>query len=419
VYGTVDVYNEVILFGHGFGDFINTSQSSQPGITTDLTQGNQSLRPERSRENEYGLDFGFLNQRVDLSVTHYNKRSTDVILRQPTSTAATGYFRRFANAAVVTNRGEEVVLNLRPFVGPTFSWELGVNYGRNRNNVVSLAGAEFVAFNNEGFTGAIGSATAGVGVGVVRGQDFIRCGRGLHIDYDGDGTVNDIDAECRLTPATPGSFTDGALFIVDGGLPVADPTDRVIANPNPKYSMGYSTTARFGKLTLGALADVRKGLTVWNGTRGILLRFGTLDETLVRERTGTFGVDWATDVYPHVAGPGAGTVAFSNANEWQDWFLGEGGGFGTTGAQFVEDASFVKLRELSLSYSFDQKWIRDRFNFSAIDVRIAGRNLKTWTKYKGLDPEANLGGAEWLTQGTDYFNNPQTRSFVLSFSLNR
>ena len=419
VYGTVDAFNEVILFGSGFGDFINTSQSSQPGVTTDLTQGNDALRPERSRENEYGLDFGFLNQRVDLSLTHYNKRSTDVILRQPTSTAATGFFRRFANAAVVTNRGEEVVLNVRPFIGPTFSWELGVNYGRNRNNVVSLAGAEFVNFNNEGFTGAIGSATAGVGVGVVRGLDFIRCGRGLHIDYDGDGTANDIDAECRLTPGSPGTFANGALFITDGGLPVADPTDRVIANPNPKYSMGYSTTARFGKLTLGALADVRKGLTIWNGTRGILLRFGTLDETLVRERTGTFGRDWATDVYPTVAGPGAGTVAFATANDWQNWFLGEGGGFGTTGAQFVEDASFVKLRELSLSYSFDQRWLRDRLNFSAIDVRIAGRNLKTWTKYKGLDPEANLGGAEWLTQGTDYFNNPQTRSFVLSFSLNR
>ena len=419
VYGTVDAFQQTILFGSGYGDFINTSQSSQPGVSTDITQGNDNLRPERSRENEYGVDFGFLNQRVDLSLTHYNKRSTDVILRQPTSTAATGFYRRFANAAVVTNRGEELVLNVRPFIGPSFSWELSANYGRNRNNVVSLAGAEFVAFNNEGFTGAIGSATAGAGVGVVRGLDFIRCGRGLHIDYDDDGSVNDIDAECLQSPSSPGSFANGALFIPVGGRPIADPTDRVIANPNPRYSMGFGTTAKLGKATFGALADVRKGVSVWNGTRGILLRFGTLDETLVRERTGTYGVDWATDVYPNVAGPGAGTVAFADAIEWQDWFLGEGGGFGTTGAQFVEDASFVKLRELSLSYSFDQKWIRDRFNFSTVDVRIAGRNLKTWTRYKGLDPEANLGGAEWVTQGTDYFNNPQTRSFVLSFSINR
>lgn len=419
VYATIDAFQEVILFGSGYGDLINTSQSSQPGVTTDVNQGNNNLRPERSRENEYGLDLGFLNQRVDLSITHYNKRSTDVILRQPTSTAATGYFRKYANAAVVTNKGEEVVLNVRPLLGTNYSWEVGVNYGRNRNNVLSLAGAEFVAFNNEGFTGAIGSATAGAGVGVVRGLDFIRCGRGLHIDYDGDGTVNDIDAECRLSPLTPGTFVNGALFLGADGRPIADPTDRVIANPNPKYSMGFSSSLKFGKATVGALADVRKGVSIWNGTRGILLRFGTLGETLVRERTGTFGKDWATDVYPHVAGPGAGTVAFHNATEWQDWFLGEGGGFGTTGAQFVEDGSFVKLRELSLSYTFDQRWVRNLFNFSSIDARIAGRNLKTWTKYKGLDPEANLGGAEWLTQGTDYFNSPQTRSFVLSFSLNR
>ena len=419
VYATIDAFQEVILFGSGYGDLINTSQSSQPGVTTDVNQGNNNLRPERSRENEYGLDLGFLNQRVDLSITHYNKRSTDVILRQPTSTAATGYFRKYANAAVVTNKGEEVVLNVRPLLGTNYSWEVGVNYGRNRNNVLSLAGAEFVAFNNEGFTGAIGSATAGAGVGVVRGLDFIRCGRGLHIDYDGDGTINDIDAECRLSPLTPGTFVNGALFLGADGRPIADPTDRVIANPNPKYSMGFSSSLKFGKATVGALADVRKGVSIWNGTRGILLRFGTLDETLVRERTGTFGKDWATDVYPHVAGPGAGTVAFHNATEWQDWFLGEGGGFGTTGAQFVEDGSFVKLRELSLSYTFDQRWVRNLFNFSSIDARIAGRNLKTWTKYKGLDPEANLGGAEWLTQGTDYFNSPQTRSFVLSFSLNR
>ncbi|HWL40003.1 MAG TPA: TonB-dependent receptor, partial [Gemmatimonadaceae bacterium] len=419
VYGTVNAFAQTVVFGSGYGDLINTSQSGQGGLTTSLIKGNDNLKPERSRENEYGLDLGFLDQRVDLSLTHYNKRSTDVILTSPLSAAATGYIRQFANAAVVTNRGEEIVLNLRPLQSERLSWDIGVNYGRNRNNVVSLAGAEFVNFNNEGFTGAIGSATQGVGVGVVRGLDFARCGRGLVFDFDGDGVADDIDALCRLTPGGNGSFVNGALFIGADGLPVVDPTDRVIANPNPKYSMGFSSAVRFGKLTLSGSADVRRGLEVWNGTRGILLRFGTHEETLVRERTGTFGKDWATDKYPHVAGPGAGTVAFANAIDWQNWFDGEGGGFGNTGEQFTEDAGFVKLRELSLSYTLDQDWLRDRLNFSSIDIRVAGRNLKTWTKYKGLDPEANLGGAEWLTQGTDYFNNPQTRSFVLSFSLNR
>jgi hypothetical protein len=85
----------------------------------------------------------------------------------------------------------------------------------------------------------------------------------------------------------------------------------------------------------------------------------------------------------------------------------------------VEDGSFVKLRELAATYTFNQPWVRSRLGMSAIDLRLAGRNLATWTKYTGLDPESNLGGAEFLTQGVDFFNNPQTRSFVISLTLSR
>ena len=88
-------------------------------------------------------------------------------------------------------------------------------------------------------------------------------------------------------------------------------------------------------------------------------------------------------------------------------------------SQFVEDGSFVKWREISLSYTFDNAYMRDRLGFGNAIIRLAGRNLHTWTKYKGLDPETNLGGAEFLTQGIDFFQNPQTRSFVVSVTLNR
>jgi len=130
-------------------------------------------------------------------------------------------------------------------------------------------------------------------------------------------------------------------------------------------------------------------------------------------------VNVLTDRYPTVAGPGVGVVAFHNPVEWQSWYNGNGGGFGPVGAQFVEDGSFAKLRELSLTYNMDGRVPQMLGGFSSIDVRVAGRNLKTWTKYKGLDPEANLGGAEFLTQGLDYFNSPQVRSFVISFGFNR
>jgi len=114
------------------------------------------------------------------------------------------------------------------------------------------------------------------------------------------------------------------------------------------------------------------------------------------------------------AGPGAGMPVVID----QSWFQGNGGGFGPVSAQFVEPGGYTKLREIAVAYSLDQPWVR-QFGFSSIDLRLAGRNLYTWTKYRGIDPEANLAGAAVLIQGVDYFNNPQTRSFVISLGLNR
>ena len=79
----------------------------------------------------------------------------------------------------------------------------------------------------------------------------------------------------------------------------------------------------------------------------------------------------------------------------------------------------MKLREISLGYTFTGSWVRNSLGLSSFDLRIAGRNLATWTKYSGIDPETNLGGAEVAAQGIDYFNNPQTRSFVITFGINR
>jgi hypothetical protein len=205
-------------------------------------------------------------------------------------------------------------------------------------------------------------------------------------------------------------------------LPVADPTVGVIGDPHPRYTRSYNSSLKlFNKVTLSGLLDVRKGGDVFDGTRGALYVFGTHKDTDQRSRTGTYGKDWDVKRYPDVAGPGAGQVGLHTPEEWEDWLsvTGTGGGFAGPGEQFIEDGGFVKLRELSLSLSLDQPFIRNLTGFSSVDVRFAGRNLKTWTKYRGLDPEVNNAGAEFLVQGIDWFANPQTRSFVVSLSLNR
>jgi hypothetical protein len=417
VYGAITALSANAVFGSpGYGDVV-TTHFGNGGVVTGLTLGNDSLRPERTRENEYGIDLGLLNQKVDLSLTYYNKRATDVIVNAlPVNAAQTGASFTVANGAALTNKGVEVSLNARPVTLANFAWDLGIQFGRNRGKVTSLLGADNITYNNEGFTGAIGSSSLGFAPGVIRGNDFARCGNGAVVQNAAGATVN-VDAFC-----TSAGAPKGALYLDVNGVPINDPTDRVIADPNPKYMIGYSTSVRLlNKITLGGLLDVRKGGEVWDGTRGILNYFGTSVESgLLRTTTdGQFGVNYLTDRYPVVTGPGAGKVAFTNYAQWQQWYNGEGGGFGNTGALFIEDGSFAKLRELSIAYSFSPGILRTLGGFSSADIRFAGRNLKTWTKYKGLDPEANLGGAEYLTQGIDYFNHPQSRSFVLSFSLNR
>jgi len=170
---------------------------------------------------------------------------------------------------------------------------------------------------------------------------------------------------------------------------------------------------------------IRRGGVIWNGTRGALDNFGTHGDTRQRATctydadgnlgcTGnerTFGKDFMSGA---TFGPGAGTAVPIGEN----WFTGLGSGFGDVAAQFLEDGSYVKLREISVGYTFDTPWVRN-IGLSTVDVRLSGRNLVTWTKYSGIDPETSLGGAQVAAQGIDYFNNPGTRSFVITFGLSR
>ena len=102
---------------------------------------------------------------------------------------------------------------------------------------------------------------------------------------------------------------------------------------------------------------------------------------------------------------------------WASWFLNGIGSFFTgPGSQTIEDAGFVKLRDILVTYSMrDRTWL-DRAGFSGLDLSVSGRNLKTWTDYTGIDPESNLTN-QTLGRGIEYFNNPQTRSFAFTFTL--
>lgn len=415
LYAAVSGLTNTAVFGSNFtaNEGLGLIQSGNGGIVSSSQLGNPNLRPERQRELEGGVDIGFLDQRIDLAVTLYSKRATDIILPVPVNTWQTGAYTEYENAATVSNRGAEIALNLHILDKRNVGWDLGINFATNSSKVLALRGTSALSLASAPGDN-IGEAIVGYAPGVFYGGDFIKCGRGIQANV-GLGGVSNIDQICAQAT---GGLKSGALFLGANGQPIVDPTSRVVGDPNPRYMLNYNTTLRLGShIRISSLIDVRSGGQVWDQTRAAMDRFGSGTETLVRSGTGIFGQNYLTNLYPNVAGPGVGVTAFSTLPQWQAWFSGAGGGSAPNG-EFIEDGSFVKWRELSVTYSYSGPLMRYS-GFSTLDVRVAGRNLATWTKYKGMDPEANLYGAASLTQGIDVWNPPQIRSYVLSLSFNR
>jgi TonB-linked SusC/RagA family outer membrane protein len=401
----------------GWTTQVNATQNNIGALNSSTQKGQPEIKPERTAEFEAGIDLGFFADRADFSVTYYNAMSRDVIFSTPLP-PSTGFSAQVKNAGTIRNRGLELMLNTRVLQRQNMGWELGLQWARNDNRVLDLVGANFVAQGGS-FAGAFGAATNGGRVGGLRGNDWARCGV-PDAAPAGGVTVAQLQAACAGAP-------DGALYINSNGFPVLDNTERQISDPQPKWTGGISNTLTFGKARFSSLFDIKKGGQVWNGTKGALYFFGThLDTQGAREGQHVYGGDYMPQ--PTV-GPGAGSqvylvcpagaTAATCPTQGLNWFAGDGGGFGANSAQFIEDGSYVKLREISLGYTFDSGWVNRLLNVSSVDVKVAGRNLKTWTKYTGFDPETNLAGAEVPITGVDFFNNPQTKSFVFSVTVNR
>lgn len=412
-----------LVGGISQGTGFTPTQSGIGGLFTSFTKPATSLKPERTKELEGGFDVGFWGEKADISATWYRSKTSDVILVLPVA-PSTGYSSEAKNGGVFSNSGTELSLNLRPITKPNYSWDLGFGWARNRSNVDTLAGAQFLLTDNNLISTV---AQQGYPLGVVRSIGWVRCGI----------SPNDAIAGVDLSKACAGA-KKGALYISDGtndecgdkGMPCVDNTERIIADPNPKWTGNAHSSFRFRKWEFSGLVDVKKGGDVWNGTKGALYSYGTHKDTENRATctgastascTGNMHAIGDPNFYPQTAGvvgPGA-HFAFPVG---ENWYRNSGlAACPFTGIDdpCIEDGGYVKLRELSVGYTFDQPWVQRSLGMSSVELRVAGRNLKTWTHYTGLDPETTVGGATSRVGGTDYFNLPLTRSLVVTVNLNR
>lgn len=368
---------------------IGTNIYNVVGFTNGITLGNPTLRPEKTTSTEIGADLRFINNRIGLDITYYTSKSTDQILPSPVA-GSTGYQYSIQNTGSISNKGWELELNITPIKTKSLEWSIGVNWSTNKSLVNSLGDTSIKALFLGGFEGSAVYAVQGQPYGSIYGSRWLRDANGAIIIDDDPNS---------------GGY----------GYAIMDNQVGVIGDINPDWIMGINNTLTFKeRISFGFVIDVRKGGDIWNGTKGALTFFGRSELTENRgDSVIMAGVGGHYDVDGNVIT--AGTTNDVKVVLDQAWYQGLGGGFGGPAEQFVEDGSYVKLRELSLSYSFNKNCFKNT-PIGGIDISFIGRNLWLKTKYTGVDPETSLTGSG-NSQGMDYFNMPNTKSWGFSLHV--
>lgn len=328
------------------------SLNSRTSLVSSGILANTSVKPERQKELEVGTDMSFFNNRLGVTFSWYNKNVSDLLL--PVVVApSTGFSSLLDNiGGTLRNRGVELMLTGVPVKTTDFSWTTTLIYNRNRNKVIGSGARRTLATN----AGAPVSIIDGYPAGVFWGSYFAR---------NDDGTL--------LTNALGIPLAEAPRV---NGVPSGTPVQKVIGDPNPDYTGSLVNDFTYKKLSLHIQLDAVQGGDVWNA------------DWRTRQGVGNGKITEAEDLGQLPRGYVAGVY---NIEEWR-----------------IDDGSFVKLREISLSYNIGKvKFVKD------LTVNLSGRNLISWDNYKGYDPELNSGGQSTLLRNIDFGSVPIPRTFSI------
>ncbi|MFN3780875.1 MAG: TonB-dependent receptor domain-containing protein, partial [Candidatus Kapaibacteriota bacterium] len=330
------------------------------GFVSGDVLGNDKLRPEKTTSWEVGLNLAFLDNLFSLDLTYYNSVSKDQIFSVPIA-RSTGYYATVFNAGKISNKGFEAVLNITPLNTADWRWDINLNFSTNKTMVDELyEGIDNIFLG--GFAGSSIRIVAGKPYGSIFGFGWLRD------PQTGEIVIND----------DPNSE--------DYGFPILDVNnEKDFGSANPDFLLGFRNSISWKGLALSFLIDIRQGGKIWNGTRSALYYFGTHIETENRDYKKVFsGVKGHFDENGELITSGKNDIEVNIDQQWLA-FGNANGFFGSNTEDFVEDASWVRLRELSLSYTLP-KSIVGYTPFSNVVLTFTGRNLWLSTKYKGVDP---------------------------------
>ncbi|CAN5806573.1 SusC/RagA family TonB-linked outer membrane protein [soil metagenome] len=363
--------------GGPVNSFNGNSMFSVPG-----TKNNPDLKPEKTSSFEAGLEASFFKSRVGFDLTYYDAKTKDQILPLTLSTS-TGYSRKIVNSGVLRNRGVEISLYATPVRVSGFSWDVSVNWTRNRNKVESLYGdLDNIVLGS--FQGSITvNASLGKAYGDIHGSDFV--------------------------------YLDGQKVVGANGRYVKSSSNNItIGNINADWIGGITNKVAYKGLALSFLIDVRQGGDVFSTDLYYGLATGLYPETAGNN-------DLGNPIRSTIADGGGivreGVTADGkpNTKRAETYNYGAFGYRFSPDKPFVYDASYVKLREASISYSLPSKMFMNKI-IQGIDLAIIGRNL--WIIHKNLpyaDPEENFGAGN--LQGVQTGAYPTTRTIGFNVKL--
>lgn len=342
---------------NAYSQFITYTQSpfaGRPGFVNDVVYGNPTLRNERAREWEVGSEVGFLNGRIGIEGTYYNRLVSDLLFFRPLPTS-TGFSRQFYPIGTMSNKGVELLIKGNTYTGNNLEWNTTATYTHNKNLVESLSILDFQSAG--GYPNRI---RAGEPAGVFYGSYAARnC-------VTGELLKDSLGRYRRSNQTADMGATLAARQALSGGT-CNDSLNKVIGDPNPKWMgslLNEFTIAK--KVRVRALLDGVFGNDIMNlSTRAQNAGIASNSKTYERELL-PYGD-------PNKLPPGFNARTQGIFEYW------------------VEDGTFVKLRELSASYTLNMPSLRRMFG-DGVELTLSGRNLYVWTNYSGYDPEINLFG---------------------------
>jgi len=370
-------YNTLSAYAQG------TNWGDKSLFSINSTLKNPNLKSERTESIEIGLESNFFNNRLGFDFAVYKSNSFDQIMDVSVPTGS-GYSWAFVNSGEIENKGIELGINATPIKTNDFTWDMNINWAKNNNEVISL----YNGVNNIEISSSWDislNATVGEAYGVLKGTDFV--------------------------------YVDGKKVVDSRGYYVkSEQENLVVGNIQPDWTGGIINTFSYKGFSLRALIDIQKGGDIFSNDRKYGLETGLYKETAGLNSKGNPKRDAVAD---------GGGILHANAvyaDGTQNTTYAFAGAYGgdqysdrSPMARYIYDASYVKLREISLSYTLPTSLLENTL-FNKVVVSAIGRNL--WIIHKntpGFDPET--GQSSGNTQGIANCSYPTTRTYGFNVTL--